>query len=243
MRLLSLFVPALVALTLLGCGSSTSPDETGGLPYPDIAGLVAFYQFDGDLTDSAPDSLHAESARDPIYIADHNGVAASAVYVDGAADTISVPSRGAFDFADEFTFAAWVRADLPPYAYASIIDKGFADGGYSLGVVGGYEPDTTALVLYVNDEEAWVQDAVPMGTGDWTHVACTFENPTGAVQFFVNGDLLDADTWDLDLGTSDHDLRIGTSWWRDAFRGGIDQVAIFDRVLSAAEIRELYEFD
>lgn len=243
MRLLALFVPALVALTLVGCGSSTSPDETDNLPYPDIAGLVAFYQFDGNLSDSGPDSLDAESARDPAFIADHNGTAASAVYVDGTADTIWVPSRGAFDFTNAFTLAAWVRADLPPYAFAAIIDKGFADGGYALGIPGGHEPDTTALTLYVNDEEAWVQNAVPMGTGEWAHVACTFDNGTGDVRFFVNGDLFDAGAWDLDLGTSEHDLRIGTSWWRDAFRGGIDQVAIFDRVLTAAEVREVHEFD
>lgn len=243
MRLLALFVPALVALTLLGCGSSTSPDETEALPYPDVVGLVAFYQFDGDLTDAGPDSLLAMSARDPVYIADHNGAAGSAVYVDGDADTIWVPSRGAFDLTDEFTLAAWVRADFPPFAYASIIDKGYFEGAYSLGVVGGHEPDTTSLVLYVNDEDVWVADAVPMGTSTWTHVACTFDDATDATEFFVNGESRGSQVQALNLGTTDYDLRIGTSQWRDAFRGGIDQVAIFDRVLTPAEILQVYGFD
>ncbi len=243
MRLLALLAPVLLAVALQGCSSSTSPDETE-VPYPDVTGLVAFYQFDADLTDAGPDSLHAMSARDdPIYIADHNGSGDSAVYVDGDADTIWVPSRGAFDLTDEFTLAAWVRADYPPLAYGSIIDKGFLEGAYSMGIVGGHEPDTTALVLYVGDADASVADAVPMGISVWVHVACTFDDATDTVEFFVNGESRGSEVEAPDLGTTDYDLRIGTSQWRDAFRGGIDQVAVFDRVLTPAEILELYEFD
>jgi hypothetical protein len=242
MRLLALLTPALLALALLGCGSSTSPDETA-LPYPDVTGLVAFYQFNGDLTDAGPDSLTAASARDPIYIGDHDGAAESAVYVDGTADTIWVPTRGAFDLVGEFTLAAWIRADIPPYAYASIIDKGYFEGAYSLGVPGRVEPGTTPLTLYVADEQAYVSDAVPMGTGEWVHVACTFSDSTDTAEFFVNGASLGSSGQEGELGVTGYDLRIGTSQWRDAFRGGLDQVAIFDRVLTPDEIVELYEFD
>jgi hypothetical protein len=183
------------------------------------------------------------SARDPVFIGDHNGAAASAVYVDGTADTIWVPSRGAFDLTGEFTLAVWIRADFPPYAFASIIDKGFFEGAYCLGVPGRVEPGTTALTLYVADEEAWAADAVPMGTGQWVHVACTFSDSTDTAEFFVDGESVGSMAHDAALGTTEYDLRIGTDQWRDAFRGGIDQVAVFDTVLTPAEITELYEFD
>ena len=139
--------------------------------------------------------------------------------------------------------AAWIRADFPPFAYGSIIDKGFSEGAYSMGIVGGHEPDTTALVLYVGDEDASVAGAVPMGISVWVHVACTFDDASDTVEFFVNGESRGSEVEAPDLGTTDYDLRIGTSQWRDAFRGGIDQVAIFDRALTPAEILELYEFD
>ena len=80
--------------------------------------------------------------------------------------------------------AAWIRADFPPFAYGSIIDKGFSEGAYSMGIVGGHEPDTTALVLYIGDEDASVADAVPMGISVWVHVACTFDDATDTVEFF-----------------------------------------------------------
>lgn len=242
MRRLALFASILLAVGLASCDNATSPDETA-LPYPDIDGLVAFYEFDSDLTDAGPDSLAAVSARDPVYIANHNGTAQSAVYVDGVADTIWVPSRGAFDLTGEFTLAAWIRADFPPYAFASIIDKGYAEEAYSLGVPGRVEPGTTAITLYVADEEAWAADAVPMGTGEWVHVACTFNDSTDTAEFFLNGASLGSSAHEGELGVTGYDLRIGTSQWRDAFRGGLDQVAVFDRVLTPAEIVELYEFD
>jgi hypothetical protein len=242
MRQLALIASALLALGLAGCDTATSPDETP-LPHPGIAGLVAFYQFNGDLTDAGPDSLTAMSARDPVYIGDHNGAAESALYVGGTVDTIWVPARGAFDLTGEFTIAAWIRADFPSHAFASIIDKGYAEEAYSLGVPGLVEPGTTAITLKVADEEAWAADAVPMGTGEWVHVACTFDDSTDTAEFFANGASLGSSALEAELGVTGYDLRVGSSQWGDPFSGGLDQVAVFDRVLTPAEIVELYEFD
>jgi hypothetical protein len=38
-------------------------------------------------------------------------------------------------------------------------------------------------------------------------------------------------------------LRIGVAYYGDRYQGAIDQVAIFDRELSAAEVTELFSYD
>ena len=153
-------VSVLVVLTaLVGCGEYIT-EETPEIFYPNISGIVAFYQFDGTLEDSAPDSIHAASKRTPVYVSDHNGRADAAVYVSGDADSIGVPTRGCFDITGELTLAAWICPEETPYAYASVVDKGFAEA-YSIGIAEASEPDTTWLVLYIGDEDF----SVPRASG------------------------------------------------------------------------------
>ena len=85
----------LLPVLLVGCGAYVT-EETEEIFYPNISGIIAFYQFDGTLADAAPDSIDAESSGDLVYVSDHNGRADAAVYVDGTADTIVVSTRGCF---------------------------------------------------------------------------------------------------------------------------------------------------
>ena len=227
----------------MGCGEYMT-QETEEIFYPDIAGIVAFYQFDGNLQDSAPDSIQAASAGTPVYQADHNGVEGAALYIaDG--DSIWVATRGAFDITGELTVAAWIRADTAKYENAFVLDKGFSEA-YAMGIKGASAPATTRLVFCLGGEtlEAPWAD-VPLGTGnDWTHVACAFVDTQDVTYFYVNGALTDSSDQLTDLGSTTFDLRIGNSQEGDAaFIGAIDQLAIFDRALTPSEIFELYEFD
>lgn len=241
MRLVTAVCALLLPVVLIGCGEYVGGDAQE-IFYPNIPDIVAFYQFDGTLEDSAPDSLHAVSSRTPVYVSDHNGRSDAAVYVSGVADTISIPTRGAFDITGELTLAAWIRPEEPPYAYASVVDKGFTEA-YSMGIVGADAPDTTALVLYVGDEDFWVPRVVPLGTGEWTHIACTFVESRDVAYLYVNGALVDSAEQLTSMAVTAYDLRIGNSQWNDAFVGAVDQLAIFDRALTPSEVSELYSFD
>lgn len=231
----------LLPVLLVGCGAYVT-EETEEIFYPNIPGIIAFYQFDGTLADAAPDSIDAESTGDLVYVSDHNGRADAAVYVNGTADTIVVSTRGCFDITGELTLAAWIRPEEPPYAYASVVDKGFTEA-YSMGITHASEPDTTWLVLYVGDESFSVPRAVPLGTGEWTHIACSFVDDRDVAYLYVNGALADSSFRLTNLAVTDYDLRIGSSQWEDAFVGAIDQLAVFDRALTQSEVSELYSFD
>jgi hypothetical protein len=242
MRWTILALPAIAVVLVCGCGSTISPDEEPGPDYPDIENFIAFYQFDGSLNNTVSDDLHVMSQKDPQYIADHNGADSSAIYVRSTSDTLWIPSRGAFDITGEITLAAWVQPELRDNAYCTIVDKDY-DAAYSMGVGGATAPDTTALRLYVSDWHFWTSEAVPFGTGEWTHVACSYDESSGVAKFYVNGTLRDSLEYQIDIGISDEDLRIGRSAYGDDYEGGIDQVAVFDRALTPAEVAELYAFD
>ncbi len=238
-----LLVVALCALAAAAasCSSSSGPDP-GSLDAPDIPGLVAFYGFDGDLEDGSDNGLNAVSTDNLTYVDDHAGRAHAALYVDGAVDTISVSSRGLLDITGEITIAAWIRPDFSNVSYNAFVDKSLVEA-YSMGVVGTSVPGRTGLVLYIHDYDANLNEGAPVGQGIWEHVACTFDDAADTVKFYVDGEFAYAQFQDASLTTSNDDLRIGSSHWHDNFKGGLDQLAIFERVLTPSEIRELYRFD
>ena len=240
---------ALLAAVCAGAGCSDSDESVQPVvtpaEYPDIQGLVAFYAFNGNLEDSSLNGLDATGTAGVSYVNDHNGTASSAAFISGRTDTLSVADSAALNFVGAFTTAGWVRADLETYGYCCFLDKGYAAGAWSVGTSGTAVPLTKPLRFYVGGYhyDFAVDDAVPVGQDTWMHFACSFNDTTNIAHLYVNGAFAVADTIDLDLTASGMDLWIGTSHWGDHFKGAIDQVALFDRVLSDAEVLTLYEFD
>ncbi|MFH1501833.1 MAG: LamG domain-containing protein [Candidatus Eisenbacteria bacterium] len=239
---LSFLLLGAVAVCALSCATTSGPGDSDKPDAPDVPGLVAFYDFEGTLEDGGTDGLDAESVDPVTYAQDHNGRANAALYVDGAVDTIRVESRGALDIIGELTIAAWIKPELCSMSYNAFVDKSLISA-YSMGVVGGDTPGRTDLVLYIHDHDAYLAEGAPVGQGIWEHVACTFVDAADTVKFFIDGEFAYAQYFASPLTTADTDLRIGSSHWRDNYKGALDQLAIFDRALTPTEIRRLYDFD
>lgn len=240
MRVLHWAVPVAALIAVSSCSTSTGPGQSGDLPYPDIPGLVVFYEFDGDLTNAVSDEHHGASSREISYVEDRHGAASSAVYV--VSDTIHVPDHPDLDITGAITLAAWVNPEFSYHAYNAVIDKNYNEA-YSLGMHGAVSPDTVGLIGYISDNSLWVSNAVPYGTDTWTHIAFTFVDSTGRGEFYLNGDHAGGMNSSTTLGICDKMLRIGVAYYGDRYKGAIDQVAIFGRALSPAEVGELFSYE
>ena len=76
----------------------------------------------------------------------------------------------------------------------------------------------------------------------WVHVVLTRDLATRTMRSYKNGVFVDSTTWSSTydpVATADYDLRIGRGYVSD-FRGIIDDVRLYNRVLSASEIQEHY---
>jgi hypothetical protein len=243
MRSLAFVGCALAVLGVVGCSSDTSPGDNGGndeLEYPDIPGLVVFYNFDGNLNNAVSNLHHGAADSDIVYVADHEGTAASAVTVDD--DTIRVADHPDLDITGSLTLAAWLDPDLPPYAYAAVVDKDYYLAAYSFGIQGALAADTVKIVAFLVDEGFWSDEIIPVGTGEWSHVAFTYSAVTGTGKFYFNGAPAGSTVHEVAMSASGEDLRIGTSKYRDKYKGAIDQLAIFNRALTPEEVNELFTF-
>ncbi len=177
---------------------------------------------------------------EPAYASGKIGQAAS---FDGAR-FISAGDVGAFGFYDKFSLAAWVhpRGMLGGTILSRMTDVEHADG-YSVVLENGR--------LRVNLVKRWLDDALrveteqPLSQDEWQHVTVTYDGSRGAggMQVYVDGRpqklIVALDLLNQTFATKEP-LRIGGGNGPDGrFHGLIDEVRVYDRVLSDSEARIL----
>src|SRR5262249_58894639 len=76
--------------------------------------------------------------------------------------------------------------------------------------------------------------SLPLNT--WSHLAATYSS--GALRLYVNGSQVASGTGTGNINTSTGALRIGgNNIWGEYFTGRLDEVRIYNRALSQAEIQ------
>jgi hypothetical protein len=89
---------------------------------------------------------------------------------------------------------------------------------------------------------AGAKSATPVNDGQWHHIALTRDAATGAAQVYVDGVLSGAATTDTGVKTTPFRSvgRIDDTAGTPAYLNGtLDDLVLFDRVLTAAEVRAL----
>lgn len=204
-------------------------------------GLVAYYPFSGNANDVSGNNNNG-SVSGAVLTEDREGVSQSAYNFDGDNDYIQVPDSNSLDLTNTLTIATWMKLD----SY-----DGTSHGGGSPNVISkaysNYEPyrlellsNKTVLCLASSSsyrEFPLVQTAVPIN--QWTHVAITYNN--GSLNFYHNGTLTGTATTSIDtLRTTTGSLYIGARKpSNNTIDGTLDEIRIYNRVLSLSEIQEL----
>ncbi|HUS92755.1 MAG TPA: LamG-like jellyroll fold domain-containing protein, partial [Phycisphaerae bacterium] len=143
-----------------------------------------------------------------------------------------------------FTLALWLKADTSKLTtYARIVGNiGFSGGGegFNLTPIGVSGGNVTDLELRAADP---ARSAATLNTGDqWAHLLITYDH--GTVQYFYDGvpvGMVDAAA--VILGRN-YNFAIGnTAEASKGWRGWLDDVRMYDRVLTVEEIDTLYNWD
>ena len=151
---------------------------------------------------------------------------------DGAGDWVAVPDAAALDLTAGLTLEAWVNPTNVGY-YRTILAK-TTNGlpvNYYLSLSNG-----TLTFGFFNG--AWREHRASVGPAlnAWSHVAATFNDAANQVVLYLNGTavLTSAETTSLTVNADQ--LRIGIGFPDEAFAGRIDEVRIYNRALSVAEV-------
>jgi glucose/arabinose dehydrogenase/PKD repeat protein len=200
---------------------------------PGPPGLVLGYGFEETSGQAANDVSAADNdgtINGPTGTA--SGKFGRALSFDGTNDRVDVPDAASLDLTTAMTLEAWVRPTTNSgWRSALFKERGTTSMVYALYSSNGSKPTTETFTSAVN--------AVPGPTGltvnTWTHLASTYDGTT--VRLFVNGTQVASKVATGAMPSTANPLRIGgNAVYGDYFSGLIDEVRIYNRALSGAEI-------
>ena len=222
---------------------------TGGAVFGDItSGLVGYWPLDGDALDASGNGLDGDILGDVVPAEDRYSYEESAMLFPGDAGSyIELGDPEPLQIAGAMTLAAWIRIDSYDTNGRIIARIGGGNArSYSLNIEGDAYGRVGAFQVAAGGSDLRIVDTVePLDfmPDDWVHIAGTYE-PGVAMKIYING-TLDEELTD-NVPTAQHianTVRIGksgTTWGQ--FVGSIDEARVYERTLTADDIRELYEF-
>jgi hypothetical protein len=212
----------------------------------DEPGLVAYYPFDGDATDKSGNNHHGRILG-AAMTDDRFGNENSAYYFDGIDDYISIDDGGGIAGLDEATIMLWIKWSG---------NQDYGSPGY--GVVFGRQRDDvfTNQVLTLSSDDPdfakvmWypytafdpaITSSTKAGNDVWRHVAVTYSS--GNHRLFIDGELEGISDMEGSM-SFDNTVALTIGGGIDDIesysRSCIDEVRIYDGVLSNAQIKSLY---
>jgi FtsP/CotA-like multicopper oxidase with cupredoxin domain len=214
---------------------TVAPGPVQGAP-----GLVAAYAFDevtGTVAfDASPSANHGVFSATNGPSRTSEGRFGGALIFDGIDDLVRVADSSSLDIT-RMTLSAWVKPSALT-GWRSVLLKerpttGLAYGLYANSNVNG--PGATIRTATGTADQT-ATSAARLSVGEWHHVAGTYD---GAVlQLYVDGALARSTAVTGNIAGSGRPLFIGgNEFWGEWFAGVIDEVRIYDRALTAAEIQ------
>ncbi|WNV89664.1 LamG domain-containing protein [Umezawaea sp. Da 62-37] len=169
-----------------------------------------------------------------LFGAGHSG---NALVTDGAG-SFGATTTAVVDPAKAFSIAAWVRLDAIPVGSRTAVSQ---DGAGGSAFALRYDADANRWAMTAQGAAGSVSahsSAAPE-VDDWTHLTGTYEPDSRELSLYVNGRLEGGVEVDLSTGTPGP-LVVGAGQENGArvehFAGSIDQVAVWDRLISPAEV-------
>ncbi len=212
--------------------TSTAVSVTAANPIA-MAGLRAAYPLDETSGTAAADWSGASQNGTTVGSTWTAGTFGNAASFDGVNDRIDLPALGTF-YKTGFTYEAWVRKSTAKKDVTVL-------GSWSAAQSGGpmIWVDHLAGRYHLTLGSASIANYLDSGrtptVGQWEHIAATYDGTTA--RFYVGGVEVASKTFTGNVGNT-NTWRLGAYETTPAgfFDGQVDNVRIYDRALSAAEV-------
>ncbi len=214
------------------------------------SGMVGWWPGDLNAKDITPhDHDGTLKGTDPTFTA---GEVRQAFSFDGDGDYVDIPNKADLNIpSGKITIDAWINRAANGQFYPSILGK---------GNVGNFQ-ESYALFLTPSNTVGFLVNSNGMGSGrgivfgttliplnTWTFVAGTYDGTT--LRVYVNGSLngagllssttINSTSNDVLIGKADRSTPNASPYPDSYFNGGIDEVELFNRPLSASELGAIY---
>ena len=208
-------------------------------------GLIASYPFDDNANDATPYLNHGTIGGNPTFII-HTGLSGKAIRFDGDKDSVIV--KNAIQLISDFTTVSfWIRVDSVKIsdAEAYVIDFGHWDQRWKISL-----PQHLKIVWTTNSKNAQFPNAISdmdskdgneLVKGIWWYVTMVHDGVNDIV--YVNGIETNRKPAAGKLNSTARVLAFGNNPIDGGqyFTGALDNVKIYNKALTAAEINKLFK--
>ncbi|MCG9132450.1 LamG domain-containing protein [Candidatus Poribacteria bacterium] len=215
--------------------------------------IVVYFSFDNvkgkKILDASGNDLDAEVVANVDFVEGKYGDAIHIAAEPEGDDCVHIPADDLLKIEGEITMMAWVYHEDWNAARGSCIDKGGRilalkrHTSYGLGFFDGvfeFKGADISMVLGGGQKSWGFITNGPVVNKRWHHIAGTYDGKTRRI--YLNGEIHSAGEENFAfMGTNDLDLRIGCAAGDPSYifeNGSIDEVGVWRRALSQAEIAE-----
>ncbi len=219
-------------------------------------GLVGEYLFTGDLNDETTFLNHA-NGYGVTLTSDRFGNEKQALFFTGDSQYVEIQNATQFSIAptEELSISVWMKpskvdfTDFEGSGYVHWMGKG--ESGEHEWVFRMYNKNSdrpnriSAYAFNLNGglgSGSYVQKEINLE--NWIHIVARYNFPDNEIRLYRNGVLEDEDLfsdYNISPELGEAPLRLGTRDLKSFFAGSIDDLRIYNRLLSQDEITDLFE--
>ena len=201
---------------------------------PPATGLVGAWGFDEATGATAIDSSGSGNPGTISGATRTTGKYGGALSFDGINDWVTVADANSLDVTNKMTVEAWLLPTALGGAWrTALIKEQSGQLAYALYAATDTGSRPSANVFTTSDHGLLGPAALPLNA--WSHLAMTYDGTT--LRLYVNGSQVSSAALTGNAVVSTGALRIGGNGvWGEWFNGTIDDVRLYSRALTAAEI-------
>jgi uncharacterized protein (DUF2141 family) len=208
---------------------------------PPPAGIVSWWPAE----DNANDIISGNNGTLMGGVGFTNGEVGQAFSLDGSTTYVSVPASASLDIGatgSGITIKGWVKPTAATVANGAPIiewDSATTDGLQ----LWCYFGQLYANIKTTSGNNNEMYSGVPMSSGVFQHVAVTYDESSGNAVLYLNGVATTTHYFGSFTPQTTFPLNIGrrtAGGWSTTFGGLIDELSIYSRALSTAEIQAIY---
>lgn len=205
--------------------------------YVPTNGLVGWWPFNGNANDESGNGNNG-IPYGATLTSDRYGIINKAYSFDGVNDSISINNSNSLSgISDSITMCAWININNWTNGWASAISK-------SKGTLNQYRlvfQNTNNIDASFEGKAGGATYSVTLN--NWFYVVVSIKSNT--FKYYVNGSLITTTTGNANVGTSSSttNLSFGCDpyFFTEFLNGSLDDIAIYNRVLTPQEITILYQ--
>jgi hypothetical protein len=228
---------AVTAVARDGAGNTTTSAGitiTVSNAAPPASGLAAAYSFNETTVSNVLDSsgngnVGTISGATRTTAGKYGG----ALTFDGVNDWVTVPDASSLDLRTALTVEAWVYPTSTLSRWRQILLKETSNW-FTYAVYANTDSNAPSGHVFTSSDQ-YIEGTSRLAVNSWSHVATTWDGAT--LRLYVNGSLVSSRAVSGTMADSAGPLRIGgNAIWGEWFQGRLDEIRIYGRALSPAEL-------